>query len=103
MRVAKEEMAIMLPSGLSYASPGEAGAQAAAQARRDSGKGLGERIARAVQYVIDLPHRMAVSAELRTLSDRELTDVGLSRADIPYVCNRAFAATRERMPRRYQG
>jgi uncharacterized protein YjiS (DUF1127 family) len=38
--------------------------------------------------------RRAVTSELAMLSDHELADIGLSRADIPRVFDRAFVATR---------
>ena len=39
--------------------------------------------------------RRAVLAELRGLSDRDLTDIGLNRADLPRVFDPAFARARE--------
>ena len=39
-------------------------------------------------------HR-TVLTELRGLSDRELTDIGLNRADLPRVFDPAFARSRE--------
>jgi uncharacterized protein YjiS (DUF1127 family) len=38
--------------------------------------------------------RQTVLAELNTLSDRELNDIGLSRAELPRVFDPAFAVRR---------
>ena len=40
--------------------------------------------------------RQAVLQEMAMLSDRELADIGLSRADLPRVFDPAFAADRAR-------
>jgi uncharacterized protein YjiS (DUF1127 family) len=45
-------------------------------------------------WLSDKLKRRAVTNELAMLSDHELADIGLSRADIPRVFDRAFVATR---------
>ena len=52
--------------------------------------GLGGRLAHIVRWVLDMPRRRAVLNELESLSDHELADIGLARADVPHV----FARTR---------
>ena len=44
--------------------------------------------------VIAWPQRRAVLAELSTLTERELADVGLSRSDVPRVFDAGFARAR---------
>ncbi len=46
------------------------------------------------QWLSDKVKRRAVTNELAMLSDHELADIGLSRADIPRVFDRSFVATR---------
>jgi uncharacterized protein YjiS (DUF1127 family) len=41
-------------------------------------------------------HRRQVVAELALMSDRELSDIGLSRADLPRVFDPGFAAAHAR-------
>ncbi|MBV9782634.1 MAG: DUF1127 domain-containing protein [Acidisphaera sp.] len=48
----------------------------------------GEAVLRFVEYIRDWPRRRAVLNELNMLSDRELADIGLSRAQVPYVFER---------------
>ena len=86
MRVAKEEIALLMPASLShYADEPRLNET---QAR----PGVFGAVARAVNYLLDLPRRHAVVAELAALSDRELTDIGLSRADLARVFDPNFAA-----------
>ena len=40
------------------------------------------------------PQRRAVLAELSSLTDRELADVGLTRGDLPHVFDAGFAYSR---------
>jgi uncharacterized protein YjiS (DUF1127 family) len=48
----------------------------------------------AASWVAGALKRRAVINELSMLSDHELADIGLSRADIPNVFDRSFAASR---------
>ncbi len=41
-------------------------------------------------------HRQAALSELSQLSDRELSDIGLNRSDLPNVFSPAFIASRAR-------
>jgi uncharacterized protein YjiS (DUF1127 family) len=84
-RVAKEEIALLMPSTLaSYA-----GADFAAPEQAPA-----NTLLRAVRWFLDLPRRRAVIAELSALSDYELADVGLTRSDLSQVFDPAFAAQR---------
>jgi uncharacterized protein YjiS (DUF1127 family) len=55
---------------------------------------FGGRVLAAVQWVADLPRRRAVLEELGRLSDHELADIGLTRADLPRVFDPAFVHSR---------
>ncbi len=59
----------------------------ARSARRSVIGGLFSRIAAFI-------HRQKVLAELKELTDRELTDIGLTRSELPLVFQPAFAARR---------
>jgi uncharacterized protein YjiS (DUF1127 family) len=80
-RVAKEEIALMMPTSLSqYADePRLSDAEAS--------NGVFAAVMNAVRWLADLPRRRAVLAELNELSEHELADIGL---------NREFAAQRAR-------
>ncbi|RYY11193.1 MAG: DUF1127 domain-containing protein [Alphaproteobacteria bacterium] len=41
-----------------------------------------------MRYLASIPSRQAVKNELSRLSDRELTDIGLSRSEISHVFSR---------------
>ena len=82
--LAKEQIALLMSDNLTYrVSPVQG---ATAQARRPS---LAGRISAAIQYLIELPKRRAVIDELSRLTDRELADIGLTRAGLSDVFAKA--------------
>ena len=84
-RVAKEEIALLMPTTLaSYAGADFAAPEQAAP----------NAFRRALNWLLDLPRRRAVIAELSSLSDHELADIGLCRSDLGRVFDPAFAAQR---------
>ena len=84
MRVAKEEIALLMPTTLShYADEPRFGTETA-------GRGLVARIKAAINWVAELPARHAVLMELNDMSDRELADIGLQRAELTKVFDPAF-------------
>lgn len=95
VRVAKEEMAVMIPTSLSRFAP--AGEHDGVDARAGT---LFARIGAAVQWLMDLPRRRSVIDELSTLTDRELADIGLTRDSLTEVFNPAFASARDQDMRR---
>ncbi len=84
-RVAKEEIALLMPTSLaSYADSAYTAPAPAAPSV----------LARAVRWLVDLSRRRAVLAELNALSDHELADIGLNRTELSRVFDPAFAAQR---------
>jgi len=62
--------------------------------RRDSARNNGGAlawIAGALRWLVEMLQRRAVIAELDSLSDRELADIGLRRADLPRLFSGHFA------------
>ena len=57
--------------------------------------GLVARLSAALRSLGSLPRRLAVLDELNELSDRELADVGLRRADLRRVFDANFVRERE--------
>ena len=50
-------------------------------------------VARTMAWLSDMPRRRQVLNELRSLSDHELADIGLSRGDLNRVFDADFVAT----------
>ena len=50
-------------------------------------------VARTMAWLSDMPRRRQVLAELRSLSDHELADIGLSRADLHRVFEPGFVSS----------
>jgi uncharacterized protein YjiS (DUF1127 family) len=89
-RVAKEEIALLMPTTLShYADEPRFGQQ-------DNEPSLMHRLSAAVAWIADLPRRRSVIAELNELSDHELADIGLNRSELNRVFDPEFAANRTR-------
>lgn len=87
-RFARDEMSFVMPTSFSDA----------VSARRDTGRrggaGLGARVVAFARWLTDLPRRQALIAELAALSDHELNDIGLTRADLSRVFDHRYAADR---------
>jgi uncharacterized protein YjiS (DUF1127 family) len=92
--VAKDSMDFVMLASLSTAGiiPGRSDIARRGEPARPS---LVERVAGAVQWLVELPRRNAVVEELSVLSDRELADIGLSRADVGRVFDAKFNAERD--------
>jgi uncharacterized protein YjiS (DUF1127 family) len=65
-------------------------------AAQTGSKGVFARLAGAVAWLVELPRRQAVLAELSELSDHELADIGLVRSDLGRVFDADFASQRAR-------
>jgi uncharacterized protein YjiS (DUF1127 family) len=59
-------------------------------------QGLFARIGSVVRWISELPRRHAALAELTSLSDHELADIGLTRSDLPRLFDPEFVAERNR-------
>ena len=89
-RIAKEEIALLIPTSLShYADEPRIEPEA-------SGRSFGSRLASMLTWLMELPRRRTVLAELNELSDHELADIGLNRSELNRVFDPAFAAERVR-------
>jgi uncharacterized protein YjiS (DUF1127 family) len=59
---------------------------------KPSAHGAGGWLGKLVTAVAEWHQRQAVLREMQTMSDRELSDIGLSRADLARVFDPSFAA-----------
>jgi uncharacterized protein YjiS (DUF1127 family) len=102
-RITKEETALLLNLAPSRAAREVEAIRLAAIRARD--EAIGQAISRAVAslyrgiraavlFIVDYPHRRAVFEQLQAMSDRELADIGLERADLARVFDDDFATTR---------
>ncbi len=88
MRVAKEEIALLMPVSLSNYADEPRFLDTPVRT------GLVARLAAAVRWVASLPQRHATMMELSDMSDRELADIGLQRAELDKVFDESFVAAR---------
>ncbi len=91
---AKNQMAHLLPAGMSYRGTDEGPDYALPGSGHATGRGIGRRIADALATLVAMPRRRAVLDELSRLSDRELADIGVARSELRRVFDPEF--TRER-------
>lgn len=89
-RIAKEELALLMPNSLSHYFQDDA----SAMPQGAEGTSLIARATAAVRWLIDMPRRRAVLNELSGLSERELTDIGLTREALPHVFDNSYATRR---------
>jgi uncharacterized protein YjiS (DUF1127 family) len=90
-RIAKEEMALMMPSSIGHYFKDD---PADMPASANQGTSFFDRLAKMVSWIATLPRRRAVMHELYSLSEHELADIGLTRAELPMVFDAEFAAAR---------
>lgn len=74
---------VFLPNTMSYSN-----AVTSRPTSTSRSSGLEAAFVKAVRYLASIPSRQAVKNELSRLSDRELTDIGLSRSEISHVFSR---------------
>ena len=89
--VAKEEIALLMPERLAHYFQDD---REYMPASSKLGRGVFATLANAVKWVIEMPRRRAVLDELGALTDHELADIGLSRAELGQVFDRDFAGVR---------
>lgn len=86
-RIAKDEMALLMPNSLGHYFKDDLSDMPAAEAGTSW-------FARAVRWLVELPQRQAVMAELSALSDHELADIGLTRGELTNVFDAQYADVR---------
>ncbi|MBU6500199.1 MAG: DUF1127 domain-containing protein [Rhodospirillales bacterium] len=91
--VAKEEIALLMPNSLShYFRDEDAGLPATASVETKSG--VLARLGAVGRWLAQAGQRRMVMDELRGLSDHELADIGLARAELGLVFDTGFASQR---------
>ena len=89
--VAKEEIALLMPERLAHYFQDDPEYMPATSG---TGRSLLSTVGAVLKWVIEIPRRRAVLDELGSLSDHELSDIGLSRAELGQVFDRSFATGR---------
>ncbi len=89
VQTSKQAMAFKLPEMLSYHSTWDDADYEPVQPPRR--RGWADRLASIRRTLGALSHRMAVRQELRSMTDRELADIGLNRYDVGRVFDPEFA------------
>ncbi|OJY78319.1 MAG: hypothetical protein BGP12_00235 [Rhodospirillales bacterium 70-18] len=84
-------MAIMMPGSIGHYFKDDLADMPATEPR---GPGLFARLGAGLAFIASLPRRRAVLNELYSLSEHELADIGLTRAELPLVFDADFAAKR---------
>jgi len=88
--LAKEQIALLMSDSLTYRAAPVQGTEGTVAAPPVSALArLARRVAGAARSLATLPRRRAVIDELSRLSDRELADIGLSRAELHKVFDTA--------------
>lgn len=91
-RLAKEEMALLIPDTLSHYFKDEP-----EQFTRTTDRpGVFARLGHALRWLAELPRRRQVIDELAALSEHELADIGLTRTDVANVFDPNFALRHNR-------
>ena len=93
--IAREHLALIASPNISYPNLNLPATDGTVAEPRPSAFSLfAARCARALTALAELPRRRAVLDELAMLSDRELADIGLSRAELGRVFDPMFNAAR---------
>jgi len=94
--LAKEQIALLMSDSLTYRSTVVEGTDGTIATANPAPRSLFQRIGSLVSALLAMPRRRAVLDELASLSDRELADIGLNRAELSHVFDPRFAAARKR-------
>lgn len=95
--LAKEQIALLMSESLTVRTPTYDGMEGTVAEPRPGALSLfAAKCRRAWTSLMELPQRRAVLDELNMLSDRELADVGLTRAELSNVFRPDFGANRGR-------
>ena len=90
--LAKEQIALLMSDSLTYREAGVQGTEGAViETSRPS---LRDRVSGWLASAREALERRAVLSELRQLSDRELADIGLVRAELGRVFDTGYRGTR---------
>lgn len=89
--VTKEEISLLIPHNLSHYFKDDPEYMVVPEG---SGTGVFTKLVGAVRWLIDMPRRRAVLDELCSLTDHELTDIGLDRSDLSRIFESGFSAER---------
>ena len=87
--LAKEQIALLMSDSLTYRAPAVEGTDGTIADPRPT---FGEFVRGLWARIAAWPRRRAVIDELAMLSDRELADIGLSRADVRRVFDPRYAS-----------
>lgn len=93
--LAKEQIALLMSDSLTYRSPVVEGTDGTIVDARPA-RSLAQRIGSFISGLLAMPRRRAVLDELSSLSDRELSDIGLNRHELGRVFDPQFVAARRR-------
>lgn len=94
--LAKEQIALLMSDSLTYRSPVVEGTDGTIVDARPAPRSLAQRIGSYVSGLLARSGHRAVLDELSSLSDRELSDIGLNRHELDRVFDPKFAAARNR-------
>ena len=94
--LAKEQIALLMSDSLTYRSPVVEGTDGTVADASPAPRSLLQRIGGYFSGLLVISRRRAVLDELATLSDRELADIGLNRAELSRVFDPRFAESRAR-------
>jgi uncharacterized protein YjiS (DUF1127 family) len=94
--LAKEQIALLMSDSLTYRSPVVEGTDGTVADANPAPRSLLQRFGAVISGLTAFSRRRAVLQELSSLSDRELADIGLSRAELSQVFDPRFAESRNR-------
>ncbi len=98
--LAKSDFVFKLSTSRSYIGSDYDPAQAQVQAPQAAPRGLGRAVADGLAFLVagvrSWAGRQVTLAEMDSMSDRELADIGLTRSDLPRVFDAGFVADHAR-------
>ncbi len=94
--LAKEQIALLMSDSLTYRGSVVEGTDGTIPETNTAPRSVFQRIGAWVSALFAISRRRAVLDELSSLSDRELADIGLNRAELSRVFDPRFAASRNR-------
>lgn len=92
VRLAKDDFAFNLPGSINYSPVPRDGFETAERARARSAAQKAGLLGRARAWLAQSQRRRRAMNELQMLTDRELSDIGISRSEIPMIFEPGFIA-----------